>query len=482
MADLTPEGLVIRRQPEVLDSLEKSYQELINPDISVRDDEGFGQQTNIIALAFSNLEEAIEAVNNSQNLLKAEGTALDDIGSTKLIPRQAASKSFTSTQWFTESNGFNIQADTKLQNPITLDKFVTTAEINISTTNCVRVEYSITSVLDSTLYQVNVGATGYTYTSDGSATDLEIITGLKASIDGTSPTAFAATLDTDNVYLVITSTDNTPFLTSVEAYMLSQDVTTIGYVESEADGAINAPSNSVTKMVTSLSVVTTNPIAYTLGRAKESDEAYRLRIQTTQSSAGKATVEAIQDDTSLVVGVTIAKVVDNDLSTVDASGRPPHSFETIVQGGADADIGKAVLTAKPAGIESHGNTAVVTEDKYGNEKTVYITRPTSINLAFLVEYTKHTETDFPVGGDDLIKQAVKDYTDTLVLGQDITPLSYFGVIIDAVGALESLVVSVQQITNQGDPPVGGSWQTTKLSIDETEFGSTTLVDITTTEV
>ena len=482
MAELTSEGLVIRRQPEVRESLVESYQELVNPNISVRDDEGFGQQTNIMALQFAALEEALEAVVNSQNLLKAEGSSLDDIGATKLIPRQAATKSFTNTQWFTEQNGFIIPSGTVLENPVTLDKFNTTAIINVSTTDSVKVEYSITDVLDTTLYQINIGDTGYTYTSDADATALEIITGLKASIDATSPTAFAATLDTDNTYLVITSTDNTLFSTSVVAYMISQAVTVIGYVESVVDGSINAPSNGVTRMVTSSSVITANPIAYTLGREKETDEAYRLRIQTTQSSSGKATVEAIQDDTSLVSGVLIAKVIDNDLSTVDGDGRNPHSFETIVQGGLDADIGKAVLTAKPAGIESVGNTAIATTDKYGNAKTVYITRPTSINLAFQVEYTKHGETTFPIDGEDLIKQAVKDYTDTLILGQDITPLSYYGYIIAAVGALAALTVSVQQIAAQGDSPNGGSWQTTVLPIGESEFGSTTLVDIYPAEV
>ena len=82
----------------------------------------------------------------------------------------------------------------------------------------------------------------------------------------------------------------------------------------------------------------------------------------------------------------------------------------------------------------------------------------------------------------MIKQAVKDYTDTLILGQDITPISYYGHIITAVGALAALTVSVQQIAAQGDAPSGGSWQTTVLAIGDSEFGSTTLVDIYPVEV
>jgi len=38
MAELTEEGLVIRRQPEVLTSMLSSYQELVDPDLAIRDE------------------------------------------------------------------------------------------------------------------------------------------------------------------------------------------------------------------------------------------------------------------------------------------------------------------------------------------------------------------------------------------------------------------------------------------------------------
>lgn len=482
MAQLTGEGLVIDRQPEILEDLKDNARQDIHPDIEIRDDELLGQEYNILSQKLAELQELIEAVNNNFNPYKAEGTNLDDIGTLLNIPRQPASKSFTSTQYFTEANGFLIPTGTILENPITFDRFLTTEDIILSNLTCISIKYSVNQVLDSTVYQVNVNDVAYQYTSDSDATVLEIITGLKASIDATSPTAFTATLDTDNNYLIIASVDSTDIKVTFEAYLETVEVTGKGFVEAQEFGAISAPSNSVTKMVTSSSVVTTNPTAYVSGRAKESDIDYRQRLLTTRSTSGKATVEAIQDDTSVVTGVITAKVIENVLNVPDGEGRPAHSFETITQGGADADIAKAIWTAKPAGIPSHGNTTVPTTDKYGNPQTVEFTRPTTVNLAFEIEYTTHTETTFPVDGETLIANKVAEVTNAKSLGEDVIPISYFGSIIGEVGDLEALTVRVQQIASQGDTPNPGSWQTTKLSISDSELARTIVTDITVQEV
>lgn len=482
MAQLTGEGLVIDRQPEILDNLKENAQQDIDSNISIRDDELLGQSYNILSLELAKAQELLEAVNNNFNVLKAEGNNLDDLGTLLGIPRQGNSKSATTTQYFTDKNGTVIPLGTLLRNPITLDQFATTSQITVSNLECISIKYSVDQVLNSTTYQVNINDTAYQYTSDVTATELEIITGLKASIDVTAPTLFTATLDTINNYLIISSVDTTNIKVTFEAYLSTVEVTVKGSVEAEEFGAISAPSNSVTEMITSTSVVTTNPTAYTLGRVKESDEEYRERLLTTRSTAGKATVEAIQDDTSVVDGVTVSNVIENVLTITDPSGRPEHSFETIVQGGTDADVAKAIWTAKPAGIESHGNTTVVTEDKYGNPQSVKLTRPTTVNLAFEVDYTPHTETDFPSNGESLIVASIENNTNDNTIGEDVIPISYFGDIIGQVGYLENLVVKVQQITNQGDTPNPANWQTTKLAVSDAEYARTVTSDITVQEV
>jgi len=68
MAQLTGEGLVIDRQPEILDNLKENAQQDIDSNISIRDDELLGQSYNILALELAKAQELLEAVNNGSNI------------------------------------------------------------------------------------------------------------------------------------------------------------------------------------------------------------------------------------------------------------------------------------------------------------------------------------------------------------------------------------------------------------------------------
>jgi len=484
MAGLTEAGLVIKRQPEVLADIVLAEQTNIDPDISTRDDELLGQLNNIISLAEADQWALAQAVNDNFNPLKAEGSNLDDVGVLISVPRQAGAKSTTTGQLFVGENGSTVPSGTILSNPITLDRFDVVNSIAISVNSCVSAKYSVATLLDTTVYTLSVNATEYTYASDGSATALEILNGIKADIDLDVDATWTATVDTPNEQLEIATSDTSNITIITITYLIADEVTVSGSVESQEVGAINAPPNSVTGIVTGASGLTssTNPAAYIAGRLRESDELYRARILISQQTGGKATVEAITDDVSVVAGVTTVVVTENDQITVDGDGRPPKSFETVVQGGLAADVALAIWISKPAGIETYGNTSTNIDDKYGNEHTINYTRPVAINLAFLVEYTKYSEEIFPVDGEATIAGTVQTITDALGLDEDVIPSRYFGPIYSAVAGIDSLVVSVQQITTPGDAPLPGSWQTTKLAIGAAEFGSTTSPDITVDEV
>jgi hypothetical protein len=57
----------------------------------------------------------------------------------------------------------------------------------------------------------------------------------------------------------------------------------------------------------------------------------------------------------------VAVVSDNSQAGITASfGRPPKSYEIVVQGGADADIAQAILASAPSGIASFGTPILQT--------------------------------------------------------------------------------------------------------------------------
>jgi len=120
---------------------------------------------------------------------------------------------------------------------------------------------------------------------------------------------------------------------------------------------------------------------------------------------------------------------------------------------------------------------VLIEDSNNVERTINFTRPVVINIAIRITYTLYNEEDFPVDGEDTIEDIALEHLNGLGLDVDIIPQRFFGPIYSGVPGIDSLVVEVQQITNPGDTPSGGAWQTSKFEIDFDEISSTTVADI-----
>ncbi len=166
---------------------------------------------------------------------------------------------------------------------------------------------------------------------------------------------------------------------------------------------------------------------------------------------------------------------DGTATTTILIGRPPKSFESIIQGGTDAVVGLSLWLTKAAGIETFGSTAEVITDTNGNQQTMLFTRPAAVNLGFEVDYTKYSEESFPSNAEATIAQTVLDVTNALDVDEDVIPSRYFGPIYAAVTGIDSLVVRVENLANPG-------FQTTRLAIDIDEFANTTSNDIVIAEV
>lgn len=80
--------------------------------------------------------------------------------------------------------------------------------------------------------------------------------------------------------------------------------------------------------------------------------------------------------------VPLGTIVNNTTGVVGtiAFGRPPKSFEIVVEGGADADIAKVIYSAMPAGIQSYGTTTVVISDAFNNPIDISFSRPTAVPI------------------------------------------------------------------------------------------------------
>ena len=144
------------------------------------------------------------------------------------------------------------------------------------------------------------------------------------------------------------------------------------------------------------------------GSFEETDVELRSRREKSISKASQSIIDAIYAEVSNVDGVTSLTVLENDTEITDVNGTPPKSFHVIVGGGLDSDIADAIILKKPIGIKPYGSTTVVVNDSQNIPHNISFSRPTEIDI--YIEMTLTKGTNYPTDGDDLIKQAIVDYS------------------------------------------------------------------------
>lgn len=213
--------------------------------------------------------------------------------------------------------------------------------------------------------------------------------------------------------LVSTSDTGTQFSTEIEVTL---DGAGNGVVFANAfqdgsplTGPVVALSGTVTEIDTPITgwATVTNLADAQEGTNEESDVELRSRRERSVAKDAQGITDAIFSAVRNIDGVTQTVVLENDTDSIDVNGLPPHSFEVIVVGGLDTDIGDTIWLKKPAGILSFGTTTVQILDSQSLPHDISFSRPTEVDIYVDVQVTKFT--DYPANGDDLIKQAIVDY-------------------------------------------------------------------------
>lgn len=173
---------------------------------------------------------------------------------------------------------------------------------------------------------------------------------------------------------------------------------------------------------------------------------------------------------SLVLNITGAGAP----TYVLAGGRPPKSFEAVVQGGTDAAVALKIWQSKPAGIQTFGNTSVVITDSQGNPQTINFTRAIPVYIWVTVALTLNPQETFPPNGQQLVSNAILAYGNSLGIGVDVF-IQRVQAAIFSVPGIASAVVQLARTFNPTDTP---SYGTTDIVIGETEISSWDLGRIT----
>lgn len=201
--------------------------------------------------------------------------------------------------------------------------------------------------------------------------------------------------------------------------------TTVGVEQGKCEmtalttGPITAPTGSLNVIDTPVFGLdsTQNIVDALVGRDLETDLELRARRSQTLQLAGNATLPAIRSKLLDTPGVTAAIIFEND-TMVTVDGRPPKSYECVVQGGINAAIAETIFESKPAGILTVGTVNETVTDSQGIAHQINFSRPTATPLWLDVVLTIDPET-FPAGGAASAKQNLIDYINGLQIGDDV---------------------------------------------------------------
>lgn len=308
---LTPEGFVIKRQPDIIADLEERFKNAFG-NINVDAASVFGQIIGVQSKPLIDLWELAQLVYLSQYANSAEGKSLDDVSLLVGVSRLESTES-TVTGVLIGDEGTVVPAGTQASIVNTTNGFETVEEITINKLSLLKATIGVANVLDLTLYNVTINGIQYGMTSDADATAEEIAAGLVVEINS-GQSDVDATDNGDGTLTLISADLVTEFSADVDVNLQFDNLgTPVGFIALEK-GSIPVPANTLTVIDTPVSGLdeVINLTAGTTGRDVETDAELRARRKLSLRIAGAGTVEAIKARIAQEVdGVTLSRVYEN---------------------------------------------------------------------------------------------------------------------------------------------------------------------------
>lgn len=426
---LSPTGFKRKRIPEVISSINARIADTLGKPIQTSANSVLGQIVGVFAFEIADEWEQLENAYNAMYPSTAQGTSLSNAAGLAGIQQIEAEYTTVVLTCF-GVEGFELpylaQATDGKYTYSCQDVYL---PIEASRANVVGVKLISATIAPGTVYSLTIDSKTQTYTATSSDTVNSVLVSLAALFSFTD-----RTLTNNNGVLMITMNDPTKTMAVFVGAELTVSVVASPFnFRCDTPGAINPAIGTITQIVTSYagwnSVENDAPAA--VGRDAETDNALRSRWSRSVYNRASAMVEAIQAALYNVDGVTVALVYENTSDDTDADGRPPHSVEAVVDGGADTAIASAIWTHKAAGIDTFGTQSAIVNDSQGVAHTMYFNRPTQVPVYLRIEITPNPEKALSSAALVLIKQAIAAQGNALGVGKDVILQSFFCTIMTA---------------------------------------------------
>ena len=162
----------------------------------------------------------------------------------------------------------------------------------------------------------------------------------------------------------------------------------------------------------------TNPEKAAGGQDYEDDAAYRARLIMENVAKPGPSAAGIKSALMNLSGVRQVNVVENPNAEANQYGDPPYSVHIYVLGGKEQDIAQCLVDNVAAGITMAGTKQITAPDNTGTPQTVSFDFAKDKPIYATVQIRTNEEWNADEGVQD-VKQAISDYVNNLLMGQEV---------------------------------------------------------------
>lgn len=457
---LTLSGFVAKRIADIQTEIETSLRSELGNSINLLPSSVLGQLVGIFSERESEIWELVEAVYNSQFPATAEGLTLDNVVSLTGLTRQPGTRSTvdlifkgTAGTIIPAGSVFSVLNDTTARFILSNDLLLIAGVDEVQT-------LTFGAVPDAGSFRLSLnGEESALINFNSVATDVENALNALSSLSsalvaGDFLTGFVITFGGAD------GKEDKPLLSVVSNTLMASAVpvtttiveTTKGVpsasatLEAEEIGEKTAPARALTVIenpITGLDNVV-NVSDALVGRDIEDDASLKQRRETSLQRAGAGTLGAILSILADLDGVTAVVGFENT-ALIEVDGRPPKSFEMVVEGGDLDEIAVSIFENKPAGIETFGSITRALTDSQGFAQSVKFSRPTGVPI--FVEIDLSVDANYPGDGDAQVQAAIVAFGNSLGIGQDVIVFPKLICSIDSIPGITDVEIRIGTAIN-----------------------------------
>lgn len=473
---LTAQGFIKKRLEDIKQDMDNQIASQFGNQIDTSTYKVLSVIVGLVSSVAADIWDLDEGVYHSQYLNSANDVSLDNVVVLLGIERNGATKTtVTAALKGVEGTAVGKGKQAKIQN--TQNVFTLDADTTITIKKSVKLVLDIQTVVDNTDYFIIINTVETLINSGAGATKKIIADKLVAQIQ-TLALPVEISDDAQGILTITTNDYNVTFSGDIDEKISIVELWSKANFTAADTGEIIALANTLNQIQSPIDGWSgvNNFIDGVVGRVKESDTSERLRARLAPRELGNATVEAIRAKLiNEVSGVTFADVIVNNDDVTDSGGRPPHSYECVVQGGTDLDVAYEIWKVGGAGIETYGNTQVIITDSMGRLQAINFSRPSPVYVWIRITLTLINGGQFfPDGGMDAIKSEVLKYA----IGNDEEGYIGFGVgslvifeefyiPIFKTPGIASAIIELGTSENPNDEPT--NWASANVDVSERQI-------------